>query len=168
MNRRNILVISAVTVLELAMLPTIAVSQKKSLKEQIPGTWTVVSCDSTLANGTKQPFCVNSNGVLMLDAGGRYVWMMAKRDRPKFTISNRFEAPADEFKAAAQGLLAQYGTWSINDADKTLTRHIEGALFPNVEGTNDTTSISLTGDELKLSQIPAGGGRNETVFRRAK
>jgi Lipocalin-like domain len=98
-----------------------AVSQQKSLKDQLAGVWTLVSCDSTFPNGTKQPYCGNSNGLLVLDAGGRYAMMTAKRDRPKFTTPNRLEAPAEEFKAAAQGLVAQFGTWSVNDTDKTMT-----------------------------------------------
>jgi Lipocalin-like domain len=133
MNRRSIFSLSAITIFGLALLPTNAVSQQKSLKDQLAGIWTLVSCDSTFPNGTKQPYCGNSIGILMLDPGGRYALMTAKRDRPKFTTPNRLEAPAEEFKAAAQGLVAQFGTWSVNDTDKTLTRHIEGALFPNID-----------------------------------
>jgi hypothetical protein len=43
MNRRNILSLSAITALGLAMLPTGAVSQRKSLKDQIVGAWVLDS-----------------------------------------------------------------------------------------------------------------------------
>jgi Lipocalin-like domain/LTXXQ motif family protein len=166
MNRCRIFSLSAIAIW-LALLSTSAVSQQKSLKDQLAGVWTLVSCDSTFPNGTKQPYCGNSNGLLVLDAGGRYAMMTAKRDRPKFTTPNRLEAPAEEFKAAAQGLVAQFGTWSVNDTDKTMTRHIEGALFPNIEGTDDSTSFSLAGDELKLTNNqPTSGGKLESVYRR--
>jgi hypothetical protein len=167
MNRCRILSLSTIAIFGLALLPTSAVSQQKSLKDQLAGVWTLVSCDSTFPNGTKQPYCGNSNGLLVLDAGGRYAMMTAKRDRPKFTTLNRLEAPAEEFKAAAEGLVAQFGTWSVNDTDKTMTRHIEGALFTNIEGTDDSTSFSLAGDELKLTNDqPTGGGKLESVYRR--
>jgi hypothetical protein len=167
MNRCRIFSLSAIAIFGLALLPTSAVSQQQSLKDQLAGVWTLVSCDSTFPNGTKQPYCGNSNGVLVLDPGGRYVMMTAKRDRPKFTAPNRLEAPAEEFKAAAQGLVAQFGTWSVNDADKSMTRHIEGALFPNIEGTDASTSFSLAGDELKLTNNgPTDGGKLESVYRR--
>jgi hypothetical protein len=167
MNRCRVFSLSAIAIFGLASLPTSAVSQQKSLKDQLAGVWTLVSCDSTFPNGTKQPYCGNSNGILVLDAGGRYAMMTAKRDRPKFTTPNRLEASAEEFKAAAQGLVAQFGTWSVNDTDKTLTRHVEGALFPNIEGTDDSTSFSLAGDELKLTNNqPTGGGKLESVYRR--
>src|SRR5262245_55250516 len=32
------------------------------------------------------------------------------------------------------GMVAQFGTWSFSEADKALTQHVEGALFPNGEG----------------------------------
>ena len=40
MKRRNVLSISAVTALGLALLPASAVSQQKSIKDQLVGTWT--------------------------------------------------------------------------------------------------------------------------------
>ncbi len=47
MNVRNIVSLSALTVLGLALLPGSAISQQKSLKEQLVGTWTLVSATQT-------------------------------------------------------------------------------------------------------------------------
>jgi hypothetical protein len=44
--------------------------------------------------------------------------------------------------------VTNFGTWSLNEA--TLTMHIEGALFLNLEGTDFKETISLSGDELKM------------------
>jgi hypothetical protein len=65
-NRRGILSIFAMTMLGLALLPSSIVAQQGTLKQQLVGTWTLVSCDA------KQPFCVNPSGSLSLDASGRY------------------------------------------------------------------------------------------------
>ena len=43
MHRRNMLSISAITALGLALMPGNAVSQQKSLKDQLVGAWTLVS-----------------------------------------------------------------------------------------------------------------------------
>jgi len=43
MNRRYIISVSALMALGLALLPSSAISQQKSLKEQLVGTWTLVS-----------------------------------------------------------------------------------------------------------------------------
>src|SRR5262249_9578622 len=139
MNRRSRLGLSviAMTAMSLGLLSGSALAQQKSLKEQLVGAWMLVSCDSTSASGARQPYCAdpNPNGILIFDASGRHANVIAARGRPKFSTRNRSEAKAEEFKAAALGLVANFGTWSLNEADKTLTLHYEGALFPNIEGT---------------------------------
>jgi hypothetical protein len=98
--------------------------------------------------------------------------MIAARDRPKLTVVKRADAPAEEFKAAAQGFLANFGTWSVNEEDRTITRHYEGALLPNYEGTDSKMSVSLAGDELTLTDpnphADLDFGRIVTVYRRVK
>ena len=123
MDQRSILTISATAAVAVALLSGSAFAQQRSLKEQLIGTWTVVSCDSTSANGAKQPFCANPNGVLILDASGRYASVIAARGRPKLSSGNRSDVPAEQFKAAAMGLAANFGTWSVNEADKTMSFH---------------------------------------------
>jgi len=95
----------------------------------------------------------------------------AARGRPKFTLPYGPETKAEEFKAAAQGMLANFGTWSVNESEKTITRHFDGAFAPNVEGTDTKASVSLAGDELKLLAQPVpvlGLTASESVYRRAK
>ena len=53
MNRRSILSIPAMTVLGLALAPSSAVSQQKSLKEQIVGSWTYASADTVRPDGSR-------------------------------------------------------------------------------------------------------------------
>lgn len=43
-------------------------------------------------------------------------------------------SPAEEIKAIDQGFAANFGRWSFNEVDKTITYHVEGAFFPNIEG----------------------------------
>jgi hypothetical protein len=63
---------------------------------------------------------------------------------------------------------ANFGTWSLNEADKTLTYRTEGSLIPNNEGTELKESINLAGDELKLSWNLVAGGRGDEVYTRAR
>jgi hypothetical protein len=174
MNRCNLVTLSTITVIAmgLSLLSSNALAQQKSLKEQLVGAWTLVLCDVT-RNGAQQPYCAdpNPNGILILDASGRYAAVLAARGRPKFNAtptSHRSEARAEEYKAAAMGLVANFGTWSVNEADKTLTQHIEGALFPNVEGADAKRTVSLSGDELKLITPASDSARDVSLYRRAK
>ncbi len=133
-----------------------AFGQGASLKEQLVGAWALVSCDHT----SPLPYCppdLNPNGIAIFDASGRYAVTVAARNRPKFTNMNqpRRNQPAEEYKAAAVEFAANFGTWSFNEADKTITYHFDGALFPNVEGGDvKSATVSVSVDELKIgSQV---------------
>jgi hypothetical protein len=67
MNRCTILNLCAVTALGLALLPDSAASQQRSLKEQLVGSWTIVSNDNVAPDGTKrQIFGPNPKGIFIL------------------------------------------------------------------------------------------------------
>jgi Lipocalin-like domain len=145
----------------------------QTLKEQLAGIWTYVSSEITLPDGTKQPSLfggTNVKGILILDAGGRYADIEMRPDRPKFKATGnvRVNTPAAEFGEAARAFGANYGTWSVDEADKTLIRRFEGALIPNGEGIETKVSISLAGDELKLVGQDLGGNVLTEVLRRTK
>jgi hypothetical protein len=135
MNQRSIFTLSAITVLGLALLPSSIVAQQRTLKEQLVGTWAFVSCDGTTATGAKIPACgAPRDGILTLDASGWAANVITPRGRAKFATPDRAAASADQVKAAALNVTANFGTWSVNEGDKTITRHFVGALTPNVEG----------------------------------
>jgi hypothetical protein len=67
------------------------------------------------------------------------------------------------------GTVANFGTWSVDEAEKTLSRRNEASLIPNVEGAEQKASVSLAGDELKTIQVNSvTGDKAETVYRRAR
>jgi hypothetical protein len=134
----------------------------QSLRDQVVGAWSFVSCNPN--NLGLAPTCgTNPNGIIIYDASGRYASVVALRGRPKAS-GNRTSTPAEELGTLARGLNANFGTWSINETDKTITAHVDGALFPNVEGAEGPpTPISVSGDELRI-----GGVDGQSVFRRIK
>jgi hypothetical protein len=171
MNRRDILGTSAVTALG-ALLPSTVIAQQRALKDQLVGSWTLVSNEATAPNGKKEHFYgPNPRGVLIFDTGGRYAQVMGRPDRARLKTASRFDldATATELKAVLLGFAANAGTWSVDEANTTLVRRYESALIPNNEGTEQKAKISLAGDELKLSQTsPTTGITTDAVFRRAK
>jgi hypothetical protein len=172
MNRRIVLSLSAITALGLAMLPTSAVTQQKTLKEQLIGTWTFVSAVATNKEGVKSSdrWGSNAKGLIIFEANGRYSFMISRSDIPKFAVNNVNEGTAEENKAVVKGIIANIGTWSVDETTKTITTNIEAASFPNLNGNSQKRVISsLTADELKYTN-PAGaaGTVDEAVWRRAK
>jgi hypothetical protein len=110
-------------------------------------------------DGTKsQDYGPNPKGVLIFDSSGKYAQVQGRPDRPKFkpTENIRRDTPAVEYGEAAREFGANFGTWSVNEADKTIIRQMEGSLVPNVEGRETKSSVSLIGDELKLSGTSLG------------
>ena len=155
--KRDIVTLSAITALGLALRPTGVVAQQGTLKQQLVGAWTLVSCDNMLGNA-KAPYCANPKGILIPDASGQYAVMTFAGGRSNSTTEGTNAA--------------NFGTWSVNEADKTITRRFVGALDPaNERGAESKVSVSLAGDELKLvgqSSLPSGEVRVNSVYRRVK
>jgi|SRR5579871_2632522 len=171
MLRRNLFALTTIGTAAFALLLGTASAQQKTLREQLIGAWTLVSDETMPTNGPKrQTFGANPKGILILDAGGRYAMVQGRPDRPKFknVTKLRLGATADEFAAAARGFAANFGTWSVDEADKTLTRKYEIALIPNNDMSERKASVIIAGDELKLAGMGANGARIEAVYRRAK
>ena len=171
MNRRLILSLSAITASGLVLLPTSAVSQQRSLKEQLVGTWTFVSAIDVHKDGTRSDrWGPNPKGVLMFDGNGRYALMIMRSDLPKFAAKTSDQGTADESKAVLKGLIVHFGTYLVNEADKTVTTRIEGSSFPNLNGMEQKRIIaSVTADELKYTNpATATGTTAEAIWKRAK
>jgi len=171
MNRSRNISLSSLAVLPLVLLSGSAISQQSSLKSQLVGTWTLVSATQTTKDGAKSDrWGPNPRGRAVFEANGRYVFMIFRSDVPKFASNNLNEVTAEEGKAAIQGMTANYGTWMIDEASKTLTTNIEASSSPNLNGGTQKRIISsLSSDELKYTN-PASqiGTVDVVVWRRAK
>ena len=170
MNRRNILTISATTVLALALVPSSAVSQQKSLKEQLVGTWTAVSWEQDVANGPKlQRFGANPKGVTVFDANGRVFSMYARPDLPKIASKDPSTPTPEEAKAIVIGSIGYFGTYTVDEATKVITLKLEASSFPNQVGTDQKRTVtSISATELKLQNTAViSGGQISYVFKRA-
>jgi len=171
MNRRSILSISAITALGLAVLPGSAVAQQKSLKEQIVGTWLFVSGLDVHPDGRKvDRWGPNPKGSFMFDGNGRFAQFITRSDLPKFAARTVDQGTAAENKAVLAGFVGSFGTYTINEADKTIVTRVDGSVFPNLVGVEQKRSIvSLTADELKyINPATSTGFTAEATWRRAK
>src|ERR1041384_8521400 len=141
MAMRNSLILSAVAALCLGLCGASAAAQQATLKDQLVGTWTMVS--STARCGT------NPKGQMILLPNGRYSFMISRVDVPKFAANNVTQGTAEENAAVVKGVIANFGTWSVDEATKTLTTNVEASTYPNLNGGNQKRIISsLTADEL--------------------
>ena len=98
------------------------------------------------------------------------MYMVVDMTRSKWNSKNRTQTTSEEYAAAAKGLVAQFGTWSVDESTKILTRKVEGALNPGLPGVEEKKLVVVSADELKLSDPSSKftDGKTEQVYRRSK
>ncbi len=131
MHRRNVVGISALVV-ALTMLPGSASAQQKSIKDQVIGAWTLLLADNIKDDGAHVPgYGPNPVGSLIFTADGHYSLQIIRYGRPAFAAKNRMAGTADENKAAVQGMISHFGTYTVDEAGEAITFRIEASSFPN-------------------------------------
>jgi hypothetical protein len=180
MNRHTTLAMTTTALLCLAvgLSASVSLAQQKSLKEQLVGTWTLVSSDQVRRDGSKlQQFGANPKGINVFNANGHFFLMiassgsllMASADNPKI-VSIDPKTNFEEFGGLNVESIAYYGTYIVNETEKVAILHIDASTFPNQVGTDQKRTItSLTADELKYN-IPAAmpGGQIHQAWKRAE
>src|SRR5579872_7632134 len=97
-----------------------ALGQKQSLKEQLVGTWTLLSWEQKKSDGTKiQRYGANPTGIAFFDAGGRYIISVMRSDRAKYASNALWQGTAEENEATANGTQTYFGTYTVNEADRS-------------------------------------------------
>jgi Lipocalin-like domain len=147
-----------------------AFAQGKSLKEQLVGTWTMVSVVTARPDGSRyEALGPNPRGVFILNANGHFAITIIGDAHRKFASNNRLQGTPEENEAAVHSSIAYFGTYTVSEADHTLNFHIDRCTFPNWDGTDQKRSVTITGDEMKYSNAAAsGGGKAELVWKREK
>ena len=147
-------------------------AQQKPLKAQLVGAWTLISVEVIAKNGTRRPGFggQNAKGIFILDTSGKYAQVTGRPDRQKLTTTVRKDIPAAELGEAARAFGGVFGNWSVSETDQTLILKRTLSLIPNSDNTEIRYSVSLNGDELKLTGRSASttGARAELLYRRAK
>jgi Lipocalin-like domain len=162
------IIVLAILSLAVGVFAGAAVAQQKTLKEQLVGTWTFVSSSGKLADGSPV-WGSNPKGIVIFTDDGHYSSHIVRADVPKFAAKNRLQGTPEENKAAVHGGAAQFGTYTVNEANKSFTLRIEGSSYPNNTGTEQTRPFTISGDELKvINPASSAGGQSELVYKRAK
>lgn len=125
----------------------------------LAGTWTLVAADVLHADGSRgRDYGAAPLGRLLIDARGRYSLQIFQSERPRFAASDKGQGTAAEFAAAVLGASTHYGVVSVDQDQHLLTFSIEGASFPNWEGTRQQRRYTLTGAELSYQVPPRPNG----------
>ena len=146
-------------------------AQDKSIKEGIVGAWSLVAVTADLANGSKsEPFGAAPKGIIIFTPGGQFALVQSRAELPKIASNDRTKASAEETTAIVAGSIAYFGTYSVNEAEKSLSVTLEGSTFPNLLGPAQKRLVnSLDTNELKFANPTTPSGMTlQTVWRRAQ
>jgi Lipocalin-like domain len=139
--------------------------------KDLVGTWTLVSITLDQDGKKTDMYGPSPQGQQILDPSGRYSLVIMHSDLTKFASNNRQAGTPEENKAVVQGSIAFFGTYTVDDAAKTLTQHVDSCTFPNWNGSDRKLSFTISGDELHLTTISkasTGTGTADLVWKRAK
>jgi hypothetical protein len=116
------------------------------------GTWKLLSAiDRTPKVNTVYPFGENPFGRLMYDNNGNMSVFIMRTGRSKFASDDGMSGTTQEKKEAFEESRAYCGTYEIDEDKGTVIHHIEGATFPNWEGTDQLRFFKLSGNQLTLN-----------------
>ncbi len=121
-------------------------------KKEFVGTWKLVSAEYRFVDGERSK--LYDAGILMYDARGNMSVQLMQHNRPAFAKSDRLSGTLEEIKTAFQGYQAYYGTYTVDEEQRAVTHHLEGALLPNWVGVDQVRFFELVANRLTLRTPP--------------
>ena len=158
-----------IAALSLALTTTAAA---QNLQNQLIGTWDFVVAQVKAPDGKISfPFGESPKGILIFSPDGRFAQIHVASDVPKIASNNRLTGTPQEYAEIMRRSISVFGTYTIDEAKKTVTYHIVSASFPNWQGEAQTRTIDkLTADEFINTNPNVAGGRGSAsnFYKRAK
>ena len=154
--------------LSLVLMGSALPANAQTIKQQLVGTWTLVSATTKLPDGSPA-WGNNPKGLLIFTENAYFSSQIVRSDLPKFASKNRAQGTPEENKAVVLGSVATFGTYTVDETKKTYTLEFEGSSFPNRVGTKETRPFTIAADELRVTNPSTSvGGSSEILYKRTK
>ena len=139
----------ATTLLLLALSCSFASAQEPA--EQFVGVWNLVVIERVGVNGESVPLNrPYSEGQLIYTEGGNFAVQFSRPDRQPFASE---EPTPEEALAAYRDYGARYGSFTVNEDEKTITHHQQNNLVLLAPDNVDMTfNYEFSGDRLMWSR----------------
>jgi hypothetical protein len=116
----------------------------KSLKDRLVGAWHLASVKRVRVDGSRyQLFSPDTKGIIIFDGSGHYS-LQITRTIPPAATSVASEGNQSDF----EGTLAHFGTYTINDRDRSITFRIESSSVPEWNGSEFKRSFAVLGNRF--------------------
>lgn len=121
----------------------------------IIGAWRLIAFEFRKPDGTViHPFGRQARGSILYTETGRYSAQLVRSDRPRFAVSDQMRGTIGEIEASFKGCISYFGSYELNLQDGLVVHHVEGALFPNMEGADQVRAFELSAGRLQLKTPP--------------
>jgi Lipocalin-like domain len=139
-----------------------AIPEAEMTIQQFIGTWKLVTSEFRTSDGkVSYPLGEKAVGILIYDSGGRMAAQLMRPDRPKFASGDMRGGTPEETKTAAEGYVAYFGTYEVDDKKGTVIHHVEASLFPNWVGQDQVRFFEFSAGMLTLKTLPLLSGGQE-------
>lgn len=140
------------------------------VQQQMTGSWSLASVVVEQDGKKIEPYGPNPKGMLIVNGDGHFSLINLRPDLPKIASNNREKQTAQENKAISEGILAYFGSYTVDEKDSTVSVKIDGSSFPNWNGVEQKRKVTVSKDELKWvnATSPLGGGTATVIWKRAK
>lgn len=141
-------------VLMLLGTSAIEAQQPSEAQRRFTGNWRLVSFENVDEKGARRPSPF-SGGRIMYDAHGNMAAQLTHAERKPLSTP-----PTDAERATAySGFLSYYGRYTLDEAARSVTHHVEGSTNPNWPNTRLVRfyEFSADGNRLMLSVKNAEG-----------
>lgn len=123
-----------------------------SIEDRFVGTWRFVSIEQRNAQGELLPAISNRTGFIIYTPTGHMAVQLMVNDRKEFEAE---QPSGEEARAALAGYNAYSGTFTVNEAEGTVTHHRQTKLAPGavdaLGGTDVVRSYRFSGNQLMLT-----------------
>jgi hypothetical protein len=161
------LLFAAGATLSASLLSISEISYAQALKEQIVGTWRLVSIYNEENGAKTYNFGDKPTGLLMFDRSGNVMQFLSKPGAPRFAVSNRLKGTDAEYRATMQSIIAGFGTYAV-DGDTVAISWVASS-YPNRVGTQEKRTYNISGENMvSTNPVASSGGISHANYTRAK
>ena len=119
------------------------------------GAWKLVTFEFRTADGTViYPFGAEAQGTIIYTESGRYSAQLMRKGRPKLKSGDQMKGAVDEVQASFRGCISYFGKYEVDHEKSMIVHHVEGSLFPNMEGTEQKRYFEFSKNYLQLKTPP--------------
>lgn len=122
-----------------------------SLREQVIGTWSLVSYQTADEEGNiVYPLGEDATGFIMYNNDGYMSAQLMASGRPAYQSGDLHTGTQEEMAAAAHGYIAYSGRFEVNEEKSELTHHMDVSMNPTWLGQSQPRIASIDGDVVTI------------------